>query len=169
MITSAHSKGLAPAPVADLRRVAALRQWLFPCSRQRADRASSVSAGLFRGDPVQLLVTASVELGCTQIRLGLRVEHRHLRAIAMIVLSPDDPPSGRPVRLHLAMVDHAVASKAARTCRVEDAQCLGSFGRDSATVITRAMPRVAAYSEAPHVSSWRRARDAKLLSRRRPA
>jgi hypothetical protein len=68
-------------------------------------------------NPVQLRVTASFERLVTLIGLDLRVEHRHLRTIAMIVLSPDDPPSGRPVLLHVAMVDHAALSTAARRCR----------------------------------------------------
>jgi len=72
--------------------------------------ARSAGPELLHGDPVQLLVTTSFEFLGTVIGVGLRIEHRDLCTIAMIVLSPDDPPSGRPVHLHVVIVDHAVPS-----------------------------------------------------------
>jgi len=65
---------------------------------------------LLHGDPVQLLVTVSFELLGTVIGVGLGIEHRYLDTISMIVLSPDDPSSQRPVRLHVTIVEHAVPS-----------------------------------------------------------
>ena len=65
---------------------------------------------LLHGDPVQLLVTVSFEPLGAVIGIGLRIERRYLDTIPMIVLSPDDPSSQRPVRLHVTIVEYAVPS-----------------------------------------------------------
>ena len=76
-------------------------------SDTRSHAARSPDGELLHGDPVQLLVTVSFEPLGAVIGIGLRIERRYLDTIPMIVLSPDDPSSERPVHLHVTIVEHA--------------------------------------------------------------